>query len=216
MVIYIESVFAFNVLVDYLLLFGAARVAGRTVARRRLLLGAAVGGIYAAVQLFLPKSVVLLLLGLALMGAAAYRGSGRAVKLTLLFFLTGIRLFFVSQGIILVLSLALCGLLLLIIATDFEQYCIFNDMIIPLAAGGVLCCALFLPIAIDHLISAAAGGVLFLIIAILSRGALGGGDIKLIACLGLWMGTKTLFFIGMFGILSVSYTHLTLPTNSRV
>lgn len=43
MVIYIESVFAFNVLVDYLLLFGAARVAGRTVARRRLLLGAAVG-----------------------------------------------------------------------------------------------------------------------------------------------------------------------------
>ena len=87
MVIYIENVFAFNVLVDYLLLFGAARVAGRTVVRRRLLLGAAVGGIYAAVQLFLPKSVVLLLLGLALMGAAAYRGSGRAVKLTLLFFL---------------------------------------------------------------------------------------------------------------------------------
>ena len=87
MVIYIESVFVFNVLVDYLLLFGAARVAGRTVARRRLLLGAAVGGIYAAVQLFLPKSVVFLLLSLALMGAAAYRGSGRAVKLTLLFFL---------------------------------------------------------------------------------------------------------------------------------
>lgn len=87
MVIYIESVFAFNVLVDYLLLLGAARLAGRTVARRRLLFGAAVGGIYAAVQLFLPKSVVFLLLSLALMGAAAYRGSGRAVKLTLLFFL---------------------------------------------------------------------------------------------------------------------------------
>ena len=87
MVIYIESVFAFNVLVDYLLLFGAARLAGRTVARRRLLLGAAVGGGYAVVQLVLPKSVVFLLLSLALMGAAAYRGSGRAVKLTLLFFL---------------------------------------------------------------------------------------------------------------------------------
>ena len=57
MVIYIESVFVFNVLVDYLLLFGAARLAGRTVARRRLLLGAAVGGIYAAAQLFLPSSV---------------------------------------------------------------------------------------------------------------------------------------------------------------
>ena len=87
MVIYIESVFAFNVLVDYLLLFGAARLAGRTVARKRLLLGAAVGGIYAAVQLILPSSGLFLLLSLAGMGTAAYYGSGRAVKLTLLFFL---------------------------------------------------------------------------------------------------------------------------------
>lgn len=87
MVVYIESVFAFNFLVDYLLLFGAARLAGRAIARLRLLLGASIGGIYAAVQLFLPKSVVFLLLSLALMGAAAYRGSGRAIKLTLLFFL---------------------------------------------------------------------------------------------------------------------------------
>lgn len=133
--------------------------------------------------------------------AVGSRARYRVKLLTLLFFLTGIRLFFVSQGIILVLSLALCGLLLLIIATDFEQYCIFNDMIIPLAAGGVLCCALFLPIAIDHLISAAAGGILFLIIAILSRGALGGGDIKLIACLGLWLGTDALFAVSMIGII---------------
>lgn len=49
MVIYVESVLAFNFLLDYLLLFGAARLAGRTVARRRLLFGAAVGGAYAAV-----------------------------------------------------------------------------------------------------------------------------------------------------------------------
>lgn len=137
--------------------------------------------------------------------AVGSRARYRVKLLTLLFFLTGIRLFFVSQGIILVLSLALCGLLLLIIATDFEQYCIFNDMIIPLAAGGVLCCALFLPIAIDHLISAAAGGILFLIIAILSRGALGGGDIKLIACLGLWMGTKTLFSLECLGFYLVVF-----------
>lgn len=133
--------------------------------------------------------------------AIGSRAKYRAKLLTLLFFLTGIRLFFVSQGIILVLSLALCGLLLLIIVTDFEQYCIFNDMIIPLAAGGALCSALFLPIAIDHLIAAAAGGVLFLIIAILSRGALGGGDIKLIACLGLWLGTDALFAVSMIGII---------------
>lgn len=87
MVIYWEDVFVFNFLVDYLLLFGAARLAGRTVARTRLLLGAAVGSAYAAVQLYLPHGALLLLPALALMGAAAYRGSGRAVKLTLLVFL---------------------------------------------------------------------------------------------------------------------------------
>ena len=76
MVIYVESVLAFNFLLDYLLLFGAARLAGRTVARRRLLFGAAVGGAYAAVQLFLPRSVLLLLLALAVMGAAAFPAAG--------------------------------------------------------------------------------------------------------------------------------------------
>lgn len=87
MTVYWESVFAFNFLVDYLLLFGAARLAGRSVARLRLLAGAALGGAYAAVQLLLPRSAILLLLALALVGAAAYGGSGRMLKLTLLFFL---------------------------------------------------------------------------------------------------------------------------------
>ena len=87
MTVYWESVFAFNFLVDYLLLFGAARLAGRSVARLRLLAGAALGGVYAAVQLLLPRSAILLLLALALVGAAAYGGSGRMLKLTLLFFL---------------------------------------------------------------------------------------------------------------------------------
>ena len=119
--------------------------------------------------------------------AVGSRARYRVKLLTLLFFLTGIRLFFVSQGIILVLSLALFLFFIprssminaeippdripnipmknnvfvpihkprhaisLIspppsaprdnIATDFEQYCIFYDMIIPLAAGGVLCFA---------------------------------------------------------------------------
>ena len=133
MVIYIESVFAFNVLVDYLLLFGAARVAGRTVARRRLLLGAAVGGIYAAVQLFLPKSVVLLLLGLALMGAAAYRGSGRAVKLTLLFFLASCGL----AGVVMLLGQSLGSMARLarsVVTADLPWG------VFLIAAGRRICC----------------------------------------------------------------------------
>lgn len=87
MVVYWDLVFVFNFLVDYLLLFGAARLAGRTIPRLRLLAGAGLGGAYAAVQLLFPRSAILLLLVLALIGAAAFGGSGRALKLTLLFFL---------------------------------------------------------------------------------------------------------------------------------
>jgi len=87
MIVYWEGVFAFNFLADYLLLFGAARLAGRTVARTRLLLGAAAGGTYAALQLLFPRNALCLLLALVLVGAAAFGGRGRAVKLTLLFLL---------------------------------------------------------------------------------------------------------------------------------
>ena len=87
MVVYWDLVLLFNFLVDYLLLFCTARLAGRHIARRRLALGAALGGAYAAVQLLLPSSPFFLLPALALVGAAAFYGSGRALKLTLLFFL---------------------------------------------------------------------------------------------------------------------------------
>lgn len=40
---------------------------------------------------------------------------------------------------------------------------------------------------------------MFLLLGILSRGALGGGDIKLIACLGLWLGTDALIFVAVAG-----------------
>lgn len=133
--------------------------------------------------------------------AVGSRARYRVKLLTLLFFLTGIRLFFVSQGIILVLSLALCGLLLLIIATDFEQYCLFDEMMIPLALGGMVLCAWYRPFFWDHALAAAAGGVIFLVIGLISRGALGGGDIKLIASLGLWLGTDALFAVSLIGII---------------
>lgn len=82
-------------------------------------------------------------------------------------------------------------------ATDFEQYCLFDAMMLPFAAGGLL---LQLPRLTDHLLAAAVGGAVFLVLAILSRGALGGGDVKLIASLGLWLGTDALLFVTMAGI----------------
>ena len=40
-----------------------------------------------------------------------------------------------------------------------------------------------------------------LVLALAIPGAFGGGDIKLIACLGLWLGTDALFAVSMIGII---------------
>lgn len=105
-VVYWDLVFAFDFLVDYLLLFAAARLAGRDIARRRLLFGALLGASYAVAQLVIPCGFAALLPALALIGAAAYRGSGRALKLTLLFALSACGL----AGIVLLVGQSLGGM----------------------------------------------------------------------------------------------------------
>lgn len=90
-------------------------------------------------------------------------------------------------------------LLLLITATDFEQYVIFDRMSLPLAVIGLLATIhLGLPIA-DRLMAALVGGGAFLLMTILTRGAIGGGDIKLIAALGLWFGSERLLETVFYG-----------------
>lgn len=89
MVIYVDTLFLLNALVDYLLLLGAARLAGEPLRRWRFGAGAVLGGLY-AVALFLPgmtflshplcraASVVLMLL-------AAYGGSRRLLRQAVIF-----------------------------------------------------------------------------------------------------------------------------------
>ncbi len=79
----------------------------------------------------------------------------------------------------------------LIIFTDFEQYVIFDKMLLPFAIIGVIAALhLNLPI-FDRFIAALIGGGIFLFLAMLS-GGIGGGDIKLVAVLGIWLGTENL------------------------
>ncbi len=52
-VIYVDTLFLLNAIVDYLLLLAAARLAGEPLCRWRFALGAALGGLYAVV-IFLP------------------------------------------------------------------------------------------------------------------------------------------------------------------
>lgn len=82
--------------------------------------------------------------------------------------------------------------LTMITFTDFEQYTIFNKMLLPFAVLGILAAVhLNLPLT-DRIISAVVGGGIFLVMAFLSHGGIGGGDIKLVFVLGLWLGSEIL------------------------
>ena len=85
MIVYWDLVLLFNFLMDYLLLFCTVRLSGFAVKRLRLTLAALLGAAYAVMQIIFPRSVFCLLAVLALMGAQAFFGTGRALKLTLLF-----------------------------------------------------------------------------------------------------------------------------------
>lgn len=98
------------------------------------------------------------------------------------------------------LLLLVIPLLLLMTLTDFEQYCLFDEMMIPLAVGGFLWCLLVPETAPNHGLAALAGGGVFFLLAVLSGGALGGGDVKLVAALGLWLGTEHLLSVVCLGM----------------
>lgn len=89
-VIYIDSVFLLNALMDYLLLLCAARLAGLPLRRGRYALAALAGGAYAAAVFlpglgFLAQTPVKLAAGV-LLGLIAYGGEEKLLRLLLLFF----------------------------------------------------------------------------------------------------------------------------------
>lgn len=89
-IIYIDSLFLLNTVVNYLLLLSAGRLTGEILCRWRIALGAAVGGVYAA-AIFFPNTAFLLhpLVKIAmgvLMMLVAYGGSGRLLRVSLVFF----------------------------------------------------------------------------------------------------------------------------------
>jgi leader peptidase (prepilin peptidase)/N-methyltransferase len=94
-------------------------------------------------------------------------------------------------------------------ATDWEQHVIFDRMLIPFAVLGLLFTLLSGGL-LNHILAAAAGGIVFLLLSILTKGGIGGGDIKLVAALGLWFGTEALTHIAMTGIVLAGLVALVL------
>jgi len=90
MVLYADILFAFNALVDYLLLLLSARAAGEPLRRVRFALGAVLGGLY-AVLIFVPGFGFLdrtgyKLLSALLMLLLAYGATGAMLKQSMIFF----------------------------------------------------------------------------------------------------------------------------------
>lgn len=146
------------------------------------------------------RSVSLLSFPTAIKQRSLFRRKGLAFLLGFLFALTTLN----HPGIpplSLYFLLAFEYLLVLYTFTDFEQQVIFDNMLLPFALlGGIYTTTMGLPV-LDHALAAVAGGLSFLLLAILTRGGIGGGDIKLIASLGLWLGTEALLTITITGLI---------------
>ncbi|MBM7701357.1 prepilin peptidase [Metabacillus iocasae] len=113
----------------------------------------------------------------------------------------------------LLVALTLVSLLIIITVSDL-RYMIISDKVLLFFLSLLVIERLFIPLTPwwDMLIGGAVGFGLLLLIAILSKGGMGGGDIKLYGVLGLVLGWKlvlvsfflaTLFgaVIGMFGMM---------------
>lgn len=93
-------------------------------------------------------------------------------------------------------------LLSFVTVTDFEQYVIFDAMLLPFAVVGfAYTIHMELPVA-NHIVAALGGGLLFFILTIITKGAIGGGDIKLIASMGLWLGVRPMLSVITYGFIT--------------
>ena len=84
---------------------------------------------------------------------------------------------------------------------DYRFQFIFDDSLLPLVVVG-LAATPWLPFSIWQRLAAGAGAfVVLAALAILGRGALGGGDVKMMAALGLWFGVNGIITTASVGFI---------------
>lgn len=94
---------------------------------------------------------------------------------------------------------------------DLDHKIIPNTITLPGMLIGLGLSPWALPIVpLDSLIGLLAGGVFFYLVALVSKGGMGGGDIKLIAMIGAFLGWKGTFFTILVGALAGSVVGLSL------
>jgi leader peptidase (prepilin peptidase)/N-methyltransferase len=77
---------------------------------------------------------------------------------------------------------------------DLEQQIILDKVLYCFFFCGLFFSFFSPELFLNRLLAACGGGLLLLILAVLTRGAIGGGDIKLLFVLGFWLGMDKLLF----------------------
>jgi leader peptidase (prepilin peptidase)/N-methyltransferase len=110
------------------------------------------------------------------------------------------------------LVFALLAVVLLVVACIDLAHTIIPDAItLPGLLVGLLASLGLTPVGLGNaLIGALLGGGVFFIIAVLSRGGMGGGDIKLIAMIGAFLGWQAVLTTMLLGALLLTLLGLTL------
>ena len=106
---------------------------------------------------------------------------------------------------------ALFSALLVITAIDLDHQIIPDRITLPGMALGLVAAAWVLPHGfVSGLAGLLVGGGLFYLVALLSRGGMGGGDIKMIAMVGAFLGWKAVLLTIFLGALAGSFVGLFL------
>ena len=97
----------------------------------------------------------------------------------------------------LALMFVLMSCLILISLIDYKTQIIPDGLVGVIAVSGALYSLLYMPqVVMDMLLGGVVGFAVMLLIFVISRGGMGGGDVKLSAAVGLWMGVEgTLLFL---------------------
>lgn len=122
-------------------------------------------------------------------------GSSFSLRKSFIELLTGLLfvlcLYAIVPSIHLVKALALTCFLIVVSIIDYDHSLIYDNVLIPMAVIGVAINLFIGDIkTLNMLFAALLGGSIFLLLAVISKGGFGGGDIKFMACIGLWLGLK--------------------------
>ena len=95
------------------------------------------------------------------------------------------------------LMFVLTSCLILISLIDYKTQIIPDGLVGVIAVSGILYNLLYVPQdVVDMLLGGVVGFAVMMLIFIISRGGMGGGDVKLSAAVGLWLGVEgTLLFL---------------------